>query len=157
MNSEKKEIKIIKTIYVWINQKNDFEYKYKIIKSVDKNLSLPLTSIFRDQELILKPRSIYNNPFDNENSLIIFCDLFKVNGECINYDKRHELLINLKNLEEIITECKPQISFKPCFEIKPGSIIMVDQFINLCLKAKIDIYEYETKNLDNKLVSELVL
>ena len=70
-----------------------------------------LTTYNGNKELLLKPRYITTDPFKNDDSLVVMCDVYGSNGTNLNVDKRIDLVKSLEKYKEKITETEPKCSF----------------------------------------------
>jgi len=161
MSEDKKEnnkentdkISYIKGTYIWkLNKDESYSYKMKIIKSVNNNIKLPISFIENeDRELVLKPRCIVNDPFSNENSLLIWCDIIDTEGKCLNKDTRINFLNVMKLNQETLKKNIPKLSFIQKFiinEINDEVVLenLIEDFVRLCLASNIEIDEYSLNN-----------
>ena len=95
MEKENK-VTYVKGTYIWSFDKN-YQSKIKMIKSVDGNIKLQNMTIYKDdKEYIIKPRCIINDPFDDENSILLSCDIINLENECNNYDGRMSFLKHIQ-------------------------------------------------------------
>ena len=147
---DKKDVTIIKVCYVWQESLFNFNTRYRIIKSINKNFKVPLMNVnVKNEEIILKPRYITNDPFGNENNLLAICDIFSTEGDCINFDKRNDLNTFLKDNEQKIKNDNPKFTFHHIIDYRTeisDKYITLNKLINLCLSCKIDIQEYFIEN-----------
>ena len=154
MDTNKDKISYLKGTYIWETTKDDgFNYRMKIIKSINNNIKLPIMNIYQDEnECFLKPRCIVNDPFSDENSLLIWCDIIDLEGKCHSSDSRLSFLQEMKNYTEIIKKNIPKISFIQKFNIQENTNNnfnnenLLDEFIKLCLGCNIEVDEYNIKN-----------
>jgi len=125
----------------------------KIIKSINNNIKLPIMNIYEDKEYILKPRCIVNDPFSNENSLLIWSDIIDLEGNCYSNDSRISFLQQMKDYNEIIKKNIPRISFIQRYHIEEKTAFnnesLLDEFIKLCLGCNIEVDEF---NVDNNIL-----
>lgn len=136
-----KKISYTKATYIWSQEKNQFCSKIKIIKSIDNNLTIPSITINNNMDYILQPRCIVNDPFNKDNSILIWCDLLNLDSKCFNYDERINFLKDIKELEENIKPKNIKISFTQRFIIKDKDTFNIDSFIKLSLDCGINIDE----------------
>ena len=137
-----KKVNYTKATYIWSSEKNQFCSKIKIIKSINDNLSIPTISTDNNMDYILQPRCIVNDPFNDDNSILIWCDILNLDSKCYNSDTRINFLKDIKNLEEKIKLKDTKISFTQKFLIKDSkNTFNIDIFIKLCLDCGINIDE----------------
>ena len=154
--SEKKNdnISYIKGIYVWKTSINEFyNQRIKIIKTINNNIKLPLINIYENNnEFILKPRCVVNYQFSNENAMLIWCDIFDLEGNCYSCDNRIGFLKVIQEYNKIIEKKSPKISFIQKYEIEQEDLLKLDsefflnELIKLCLGSGIEIDEYQLCN-----------
>lgn len=143
---EAPKISFLKGTYIW-KEKNEekYECKMKIIKSINNNIKLPISYAYvNGEEHILKPRNVVNDPFSNENSLLIWCDLVTFEGKSNNIDDRLTFLNQMNKHQEILKEKIPKVSFVQKFVVE-GDInleLVIEDFVRLCLGSNIEIDEY---------------
>lgn len=147
MDKENK-ITYIKGTYIWSFDKN-FQTKIKMIKSVNGNIKLQNMSIYKDgEEYILKPRCIINDPFDEDNSILLSCDIIDLQNKCCNYDARMTFLKQIQHFGKNIKENNSKISFSQSFSIKDSEIDkheIINKLIKRCLSCNIELDEIEIK------------
>lgn len=136
-----KKISYTKATYIWSHEKNKFCSKIKIIKSIDNNLTIPTISTNNNMDYILQPRCIVNDPFNEDNSILIWCDLLNLDSKCFNSDERISFLKDTKEFEEKIKSNGTKISFTQRFFIKDNEKFNVDNFIKLSLDCGINLDE----------------
>merc|ERR1712227_451934 len=99
MEEVKKELKLVKLTYIWEINNEDYE-----------NIKIPIFNTFYDdKEIILKPRFISINPFKENGSLLVYCDIYDIMGNQINNDGRLNLI---KLIEASKNKFSPKISVK---------------------------------------------
>lgn len=157
---EQPKVSYLKGTYIWKQTSEEsYECKMKIIKSINNNIKLPISYTYiNDIEYILKPRSIVNDPFSSENSLLIWCDLVTFEGKSNNLDDRINFLQELSKHQEVLKEKIPKISFVQNFTVNTEGIDienLLEDFIRLCLGSNIEIDEYSFKG--NKIKFNTVL
>ena len=145
------KISYLKGTYIWKTGKDEtYNYRMKIIKSINNNIKLPIMNIYDDKEYILKPRCIVNDPFSNENSLLIWSDIIDLEGKCYSNDSRISFLQNMKEYNEIIKKNIPKISFIQKYHIEENTNFnnedLLDEFIKLCLGCSIEVDEFKINN-----------
>ncbi len=161
MEKENK-ITYVKGTYIWSFDKN-YESKIKMIKSVDGNIKLQNMTIFKDDvEYILKPRCIINDPFDEENSILLSCDIINLENECNNYDGRMTFLKKIQYFGKEIKENDSKISFIQKFKITTNDIEIreiANTLIKYCISCNIEIDEIDIDNniieINNKITNVL--
>jgi hypothetical protein len=151
---EKDKISYLKGTYIWKTSNDEiYNYRMKIIKSINNNIKLPIMNIYKDKEYILKPRCIVNDPFSNENSLLIWSDIIDLEGNCHSNDSRISFLQEMKDYNDIIKKNIPRISFIQRYHIEEKNIFnsenILDEFIKLCLGCNIEVDEFK---LDNNIL-----
>ena len=142
-------ITYIKGTYIWSFNKN-FQNKIKMIKSINGNIKLQNMNIFKDnEEFILKPRCIINDPFDEDNSILISCDIIDLENTCNNYDERKTFLKEIQHFGKEIKKNDSKISFSQKFKINTSNIdlqTIANNLIKNCLSSNIEIDEIEIEN-----------
>ena len=104
-------ITIIKILYVWQEKNDTFQSRYKIMRSSESNISIPiLNTYYNNNEILLRPRHISINPFIDDNSLLVICDIFNIEGENLNYDKRYNLIKILEKYKDNIDKNNPKFT-----------------------------------------------
>ena len=137
-----KKVNYTKATFIWSFNRNQFCSKIKIIKSIDNNLNIPTISTNNNMDYILQPRCIVNDPFTNDNSILIWCDILNLDSKCYNSDSRIIFLKDIKELEEKIKVKNTKICFTQKFLIKDQkNTFDIDIFIKLCLDCGINIDE----------------
>jgi hypothetical protein len=152
--SSDNKISLIKILYLWQENNNKFNSRSKILRTIDKNIKLNvLTTYHGNKEILLKPRYITTDPFKNDESLIVMCDIFGSNGTNLNSDKRIDLVKKIETYKDIINETEPKCSFiikitltDDLTDVKKNDII--ETFVNVAIKGKVNInqYYFENKN-----------
>lgn len=161
MENEKK-ITYIKGTYIWSFDKN-YETKIKMIKSINGNIKLQNMTIFKDDnEFILKPRCIINDPFDEDNSILLSCDIIDLQNKCNNYDSRMGFLKQMENFGNKIKKNNTKINFQQKFKFKNTNINItevINKLIKYCLSTNIELdeidYTDQTIIVSNKLTNIL--
>ena len=143
MEESKKEIKLVKLTYIWeIN--NEYYERNRLFRSENDNIKIPIFNTFyEDKEIILKPRYISINPFKENGSLLVYCDIYDIMGNQINNDGRLNLI---KLMEASKNELNPKLSVKlnvkleNCNYEKRKNVL--ETIINLSIKTKLNVNEY---------------
>jgi hypothetical protein len=149
--------------YIYIINNNLFS-KTKTIHIINGNIEIPIINIniteeSKENELFLKPRLIYNDPFRVKGSYLALCDIFDVNGDPYKYNLRYKLISTLDNPEKI-TKLHPVLYFKQEYILKDISrpkkwsyeIInnklkyLAEKHYLYCMETKMNIDGYEIKN-----------
>lgn len=148
------KVSIIKILYLWQDGNDHFSSRNKIIRTIDKNVKLNVLTTYNGvKELLLKPRFVSKDPFKNDDSLIVMCDIFGSDGQNLNVDKRIDFVKKLEEYKTQIEETEPRFSFitKVEFpnienEVKLNDII--ETLVNVAVKGKVNISQYylEDKN-----------
>jgi len=109
MEEVKKELKLVKLTYIWeIN--NEYYERNRLFRTDNENIKIPIFNTFYDdKEIILKPRFISINPFKENGSLLVYCDIYDIMGNQINNDGRLNLI---KLIEASKNKFSPKISVK---------------------------------------------
>lgn len=109
MEEVKKELKLVKLTYIWeIN--NEYYERNRLFRTDNENVKIPIFNTFYDdKEIILKPRFISINPFKENGSLLVYCDIYDIMGNQINNDGRLNLI---KLIEASKNKFSPKISVK---------------------------------------------
>ena len=146
MQNENK-ISYVKGTYIWSFNKS-YESKIKMIKSIDGNIKLQNTTIFKDDlEYILKPRCIINDPFDEENSILLSCDIINLENQCNNFDGRMSFLKHIQYFGNAIKDNDSKISFTQKFKIFEIKDIDLKNLSNIlikyCISCNIEIDEID--------------
>ena len=154
LEESENKISLIKILYLWQEGNNKFNSRSKIIRTSDKNIKLNvLTTYNGSKELLLKPRYITTDPFKNDDSLIVMCDIFGSNGTNLNIDKRIDLVKRLETYKDPIIESDPKCCFivKVSFteelsDVKKNDLI--ETLVSVAVKGKVNIsqYYFENKN-----------
>ena len=148
MDNEKSEVTYIKATYIW-SFENKYETLIKVIKSINNNIKIQNVTILRDKEYLLKPRSIVNDPFSDDNSILLLCDIIDLENKCHSNDGRITFLKVIHDFNSIITKLKTKISFCQKFKLSNIDIMtedLINKFISLCLKCNIDLDEISIKD-----------
>ena len=138
-----KEFKLIKLTYIWeIN--NEYYERNRLFRSENDNIKIPIFNTFyEDKEIILKPRYISINPFKENGSLLIYCDIYDIMGNQINNDGRLNLI---KLMEASKNELNPKLSIKLNLKLEKSNYEkkknVLETIINLSIKSKLNISEY---------------
>lgn len=143
MEESKKELKLVKLTYIWeIN--NEYYERNRLFRTDSDNIKIPIFNTFyEDKEIILKPRYISINPFKENGSLLVYCDIYDIMGNQINNDGRLNLI---KLIEASKNELNPKLSIK--LNVKLGKSNyekrknVLETIINLSIKSKLNISEY---------------
>ena len=148
------KISLIKILYLWQEGDNKYNSRSKILRTIDKNIKLNVMTTYNgSKELLLKPRYITTDPFKNDDSLVVMCDIFGSNGVNLNIDARIDLMKILETYKDQITESEPKCCFivKVSFtedltEVKKNDLI--ETLVNVAVKGKVNIsqYYFENKN-----------
>lgn len=85
--------------YVWIGGKNELRSKTKVVtgevNSIDDvsdwnyDGSSTLQAHGEDSEVIIKPRTLFNDPFRGNNHKLVLCDTYTPNDEPLSNNHRH--------------------------------------------------------------------
>jgi len=154
LNSSENKISLVKIIYLWQEGINKFNSRSKILRTTDKNIKLNVMTTFNGtKELLLKPRYITTDPFKNDDSLIVMCDVFGSNGVNLNVDKRIDMVKSLEKYKDNIVDMEPKCCFiiKITFtqdlpEVKKSDFI--ETIVNVAVKGKININQYYFESKD---------
>lgn len=150
-NKSNDNVSILKIEYIWQHEKDYFESRNKIIKTLNKNVKVPtITASYNDREFILNPKFITLNPFKNDDSLLAVCDVLNIKFEELTFEKR-SLLTKTIESNKLINDNQPKISFKiklklMSFDNELEKRNILNSIINLCLKARVNINEYYLEN-----------
>lgn len=95
--------------YIWLDAKNDFRSKTKVIYAEKKPENLPTwnydgsstgQAIGTDSEIFLKPSCLFRDPFrDNENSFLVWCETMDRNMNFLKNSNRHLALETFENFK----------------------------------------------------------
>merc|ERR1712227_710950 len=145
MEEVKKELKLVKLTYIWEINNEDYE-----------NIKIPIFNTFYDdKEIILKPRFISINPFKENGSLLVYCDIYDIMGNQINNDGRLNLI---KLIEASKNKFSPKISVKLNIKLEKINYEkkknILETIINLSIKSKLNINEYYIEEDDLVLTNE---
>lgn len=143
MEESKKELKLVKLTYIWeIN--NEYYERNRLFRSENDNIKIPIFNTFyEDKEIILKPRYISINPFKENGSLLVYCDIYDTMGNQINNDGRLNLI---KLMEVSKNKLNPKLSIKLNIKLEKSNYEkrknVLETIINLSIKSKLNISEY---------------
>jgi glutamine synthetase len=146
------KVSIIKILYLWQDGNDHFNSRNKIIRTVDKNVKLNVLTTYNGvKELLLKPRFVSKDPFKNDDSLIVMCDVFGSDGQNLNVDKRIDFIKKLEEYKSEIEESEPRFSFivKVEFQNVDNDVKlndMVETLVNVSVKGKVNISQYYLEN-----------
>ena len=109
MEEAKNELKLVKLTYIWeIN--NEYYERNRLYRTDSDNIKIPIfNSFYENKEIILKPRYISINPFKENGSLLVYCDIYDITGNQINNDGRLNLI---KLMEASKNKLNPKMSIK---------------------------------------------
>lgn len=162
MDKEKSKITYVKGTYIWSFDKK-YQTKIKMIKSIDGNIKLQNMTIFNnDIEYILKPRCVINDPFDEESSILLSCDIIDLENKCNNYDGRMTFLKQIQYFGKDIKENDSKISFSQKFKVKANDLDLNDianLLIKYCISCNIELDEIDIQDdiieVNNKVTNVL--
>jgi len=143
MEESKKELKLVKLTYIWeIN--NEYYERNRLFRTDSNDIKIPIFNTFyEDKEIILKPRYISINPFKENGSLLVYCDIYDIMGNQINNDGRLNLI---KLMEASKVKLNPKLSMKLNVKLKKSNYEkkknVLETIINLSIKSKLNINEY---------------
>lgn len=155
MEEVKKELKLVKLTYIWeIN--NEYYERNRLFRTDNENVKIPIFNTFYDdKEIILKPRFISINPFKENGSLLVYCDIYDIMGNQINNDGRLNLI---KLIEASKNKFSPKISVKLNIKLEKINYEkkknILETIINLSIKSKLNINEYYIEDDDLVLTNE---
>jgi hypothetical protein len=155
MDELKKELKLVKLTYIWeIN--NEYYERNKLFRTDNDNIKIPIFNTFyEDKEIILKPRYISINPFKENGSLLVYCDIYDIMGNQINNDDRLNLI---KLIEASKNKLNPKISVKLNIKLEKTKYEkkknILETIINLSIKSKLNTNEYYIEDDDLVLTNE---
>lgn len=153
-DSDPKKLLTAKAKYIWKGKNDKYLFRNKIVRSLDKNVNLnAITSEGEeDNAIILNPRYITLNPFQNEEVILVVSDILDIDGNNLNSDDRAELVTNLKDKSEILEADDTKLLYQ--FRIKvdlDNSELLIEDMLNLFVKARLTICNYFIDN-DKNLV-----
>ena len=155
MEEAKNELKLVKLTYIWeIN--NEYYERNRLYRTDSDNIKIPIFNTFyEDKEIILKPRYISINPFKENGSLLVYCDIYDITGNQINNDGRLNLI---KLMEASKNKLNPKMSIKLNIKLEKNNYEkrknVLETIINLSIKSKLNISEYYIEDDDLIITNE---
>jgi len=95
--------------YIWIGGENELRSKTRVFVNYDKNDGFPdwdydgsstKQAEGGDSEVILKPCTVFKDPFRNENDVLILCSTHRPNGEPVSNNHRNSAVTRFNQKPE---------------------------------------------------------